>query len=1018
MGVTRSAIVGATGTDDDADPRYPAVVLLKVPNDEPGLIGVCSGTLISPNHVLTAAHCVTIWNRRVSISALFGAHPESFGDLLAGTGDPEATRAVADCHMHPNVAEVLGVDPGECGLLGELGGGLLRRLAPWDLAVLQLSEPIPLGWATADFATNHHRLLEPDERPVVGEPVTIVGYGLTGPLGSSDVSSVGYRRWAEIAIAGTGRPEQPLFTTDPLSIVGTSGGDSGGPALWSLGAAVPNRLDPVVAVASLGPVGGSGHTYASLVDAGNVAWVRSMLDLDEDGRYDAVCRGVPVRGSEPGADPINDRDGDGVFNEDDDCPDTYDPCQFDRDGDGVGDLCDSCPDVPNGGVFQTLDSDGDGHSDACDNCPLTPNFDQADHDIPFEDDFTITADGVGDVCDNCPDAINPDQANCNLDAEREQGLIDLPNGLPGVGDACDPVPCPNTGPFETETRVGRLDGLPTTLTAQDVLRVDALSTLPQRARTGFRFCPCSLATADDPEVRRDCRLALPDGTGGCALGLAGDRLYRDPDEPRSWRLMTLAHEAPAEDLSGEGLRREVTLEYAPPAEHFETDLRSTWDQRADERRWETRFPDWQWPRDPGTRLRVDLPGVLWSHAPGPPPAADGTRVDFPLALRLLASHYQSGPVAPPREARNPFECHQFLGPYVGRPAFCPFCAGSFPRPFLGLPGRFRRGRCRLEPLPPAIVLPFDELPAAPGFGPDPGPLLEVEGTWVAAAESDSWLPPQGPRYAALSSDGASLRKVLVETPTGFAEQAPPDPCDNPNGCQDPLLRVAGAVPASLAPPSVGAGLALSSRLHTLYRVGGQDDSGRPLGELWAFDTESFQARQLPLFGVAPGEVLASTYDAASNRLLWLDVVEEPLPLRPPRRRRGHRRPPRVRTRPVVRLVATGPFGGEAVELGRWPRLSRNTRFALAADPAGRLFVVASRERGGWHLVVRLELGRRAVRLDGFAFGPGALVTPQVRADARGVSLVVRRGRRERVVGYASEALWGPFFGGGVFEACF
>ncbi len=121
---------------------------------------------------------------------------------------------------------------------------------------------------------------------------------------------------------------------------------------------------------------------------------------------------------------------------------------------------------------------------------------------------------------------------------------------------------------------------------------------------------------------------------------------------------------------------------------------------------------------------------------------------------------------------------------------------------------------------------------------------------------------------------------------------------------------------------------------------------------------------------------------------------------------------------MVRLVATGPFGGELTELGRWPRLSRNTQFAMATDPEGRLFVVASRARGGLHLVLRLEVGNAGVRLDGFALGRGALIANQVRASERGLSLVARHGRHEELLGYATEDLWGPFFGGGVFHACF
>ena len=49
------------------------------------------------------------------------------------------------------------------------------------------------------------------------------------------------------------------------------------------------------------------------------------------------------------------------------------------------------------------DSDGDGVCDEDDNCPAVPNPDQSDKD----------KDGVGDVCDNCPTVANPDQKDSN-----------------------------------------------------------------------------------------------------------------------------------------------------------------------------------------------------------------------------------------------------------------------------------------------------------------------------------------------------------------------------------------------------------------------------------------------------------------------------------------------------------------------------------------------------------------------------------------------------------------------------
>ena len=80
-----------------------------------------------------------------------------------------------------------------------------------------------------------------------------------------------------------------------------------------------------------------------------------------------------------------DSDGDGIDDDQDNCPDTPNSDQADGDGDGVGDACDNCPDVANP---DQADSDGDGVGDACDNCPDVPNPGQADSD----------GDGVGDAC--------------------------------------------------------------------------------------------------------------------------------------------------------------------------------------------------------------------------------------------------------------------------------------------------------------------------------------------------------------------------------------------------------------------------------------------------------------------------------------------------------------------------------------------------------------------------------------------------------------------------------------------
>jgi hypothetical protein len=72
-----------------------------------------------------------------------------------------------------------------------------------------------------------------------------------------------------------------------------------------------------------------------------------------------------------------DEDLDGVADETDNCPSTWNPSQADAAEDGPGDACDE-------------DDDNDGVVDAADNCPATPNPKQADWNTG----------GLGDMCDS------------------------------------------------------------------------------------------------------------------------------------------------------------------------------------------------------------------------------------------------------------------------------------------------------------------------------------------------------------------------------------------------------------------------------------------------------------------------------------------------------------------------------------------------------------------------------------------------------------------------------------------
>ncbi|WP_340201636.1 reprolysin-like metallopeptidase [Ascidiimonas sp. W6] len=109
---------------------------------------------------------------------------------------------------------------------------------------------------------------------------------------------------------------------------------------------------------------------------------------------------------------LPDQDGDGILDEDDNCPNIANTNQLDTDDDGDGDVCDA-------------DDDNDGILDVNDNCTINANPDQADND----------EDELGDLCDNDDDndGILDDQDNCPFTANSDQ----LDNDLDGEGDICD-----------------------------------------------------------------------------------------------------------------------------------------------------------------------------------------------------------------------------------------------------------------------------------------------------------------------------------------------------------------------------------------------------------------------------------------------------------------------------------------------------------------------------------------------------------------------------------------------------
>ncbi|MFH1374559.1 MAG: HYR domain-containing protein [bacterium] len=177
-----------------------------------------------------------------------------------------------------------------------------------------------------------------------------------------DVSGNADTGWFDVLVEDTAGP----VITCPLDVdIPNDSGEYGAVAGFVLSA------DDNCSVASLLAVPPSGTLFP------NGTTLVTITAADPAGNTDTCVFSVMVT--------LNDPDGDGRPNWDDNCPQNFNPDQVDTDNDGCGDSCDVCTDV-----------DGDGYgdqgvpSDTCapDNCPDTYNPDQSD----------ANGDGIGDAC--------------------------------------------------------------------------------------------------------------------------------------------------------------------------------------------------------------------------------------------------------------------------------------------------------------------------------------------------------------------------------------------------------------------------------------------------------------------------------------------------------------------------------------------------------------------------------------------------------------------------------------------
>jgi len=268
-GAARSAVIAGKDSDASQD----AVVFLIHKDPASPKIGMCTGTLVAPNLVLTARHCVADADESADCAA--DGSP-STGGAIAGNHDPSTLLVYTGKNRPPFATQK---DPVPSAVGAQIVDDGAKNLCNHDLALLVLKEPI------ADVPIASLRLDGDVEK---GETFTAVGWGIT----TASTKPLVRQQRAGVKVVAVGPDAKASLPVPPNSFEAGEViclGDSGGPAIASTGAII-----------GLVTGGGNGQQpTASNPSAGCVGEAAASLYTRLAPFKEVVTKGFELAGAEP-----------------------------------------------------------------------------------------------------------------------------------------------------------------------------------------------------------------------------------------------------------------------------------------------------------------------------------------------------------------------------------------------------------------------------------------------------------------------------------------------------------------------------------------------------------------------------------------------------------------------------------------------------------------------------------------------------------------------------------------------